>query len=334
VQNAILVVDPDPRSQLLLFRILAEAGYAVTAASDGAEAVAKIEADPPALVLANTHCPAKSGIELCHYAKARPEPLPVILIAPEPEPAPIEPADAVIGTPLDPGRTVEAVRRVLGADEAEVAAAQDTILIIDDDLGILDLLENVLAREGYAVVVADCGRDGIAALEREKPSLVLLDVQMPGMSGFEVLTKIRELGCDVPVIIVTAYGSEDVATDALRLGADDYVAKPLRVPHLCFRIQRNLEKARLRASRELLNKQLRQTTLELVDRLQGALEAGAAERGVLAGILDDLRAVLVRDGGTPAVVGLVERLRAAAAAEDVAASLAAVADAVRDAKGS
>jgi DNA-binding response OmpR family regulator len=86
--------------------------------------------------------------------------------------------------------------------------------------------------------------------------------------------------------MVTAFGSEDVAADALRLGADDYMAKPLRIQNLCFRIQRNLEKARLRANQELLNRQLRETTLELTDRLQKALGAAEGARELARSLLE------------------------------------------------
>jgi len=319
VHESILVVDRDTNTQLLLFRLFAEAGYAVTSASDGEEAVARIEAERPGLIVANVDVPGKSGVELCRYVKEGPEPIPVVLLAPGVAPEPIEPADAVVGLPIDAAKTIEAVRRLLKPGDALEAPPESKILVVDDDIAILDLLENILGNEGYAVRTAACGREGLGLLEREQADLVLLDVQMPGMSGFEVLTKIRESHNDVPVVMVTGYGSEDVAADALRLGADDYIAKPLRVRNLCFRIERTLEKARLRASQERLNQQLRRTTLELTERLREAHEANAAFRRVLSRVLGALRERLAQ-GDAQDLIGLVDRLRAAAEAEAPASS--------------
>jgi len=325
VQNTILVVDNDTSMQLLLLRLFAEGGYAVASAGDGGEAIARIEADCPGLIVANVDLPGRSGVEVCRYAKERPVPVPVILLAPGTEPAPIEPADLVLGIPIDTQRTLEAAHQLLERSAASQSPPPTKLLVIDDDPGILSLLESLLTKEGYAVVTADNGREGLAALERGRPDLILLDVQMPGMSGFEVLSKIRERDTDTPIIMVTGYGSEDVATQSMRLGADDYLAKPLRVRNICFRIQSNLERARLRASQEQLNRRLRQATLELAERLQAAHQASLAFQELVARVLGHLRDLLARANADAATVALAERLRAAADSKDPMASLEAVA---------
>jgi len=319
LNNTILVCDSDSGTQVLLFRILAEAGYGVTSASDGAEAIARIESDPPALIVASVALPGRSGIELSQYAKARPEPIPVVLLAPGMPPDPVETADAVVGLPLDAMRLVEAVQALLGAEEAAERPAEH-VLVIDDDVGILELLTNLLTGEGYSVATAACAREGIDAIEAHEPDIVLLDVQMPGMSGFEALAKIRETHRLLPVIMVTGHGSEEVAADALRLGADDYIAKPLRIRNLCFRVERNLEKARLRAAQDGLNEQLRQTTLELTDRLADLVEANAAFRQLLQRVLGDVRQRLEGEGVGQDTLALLDRLRAVAEADGPATS--------------
>ncbi len=324
MENSILVCDADAGTQVLLFRLLAEAGYVVRSASDGAEAVAKIESDPPSLVIANVGLPAKSGVELCTYVKARREATPVLLLAPGTAPEPIEPADGVFGLPLEPMRVLEAVQGLL-AGGSESARPSSRVLVIDDDVGILELLTNLLGSEGYTVTTAACGREALEALEGELPDIVLLDVQMPGMSGFEALASIRERHALLPVIMVTGHGSEEVAADALRLGADDYIAKPLRIRNLCFRVERTLEKAHLRSEQQRLNQQLRQTTLELTDRLEGLAEANAALRALLARVLDDVRQRLEAEGVGHDTLAFLERLRAAAQADDPAAACEAVA---------
>jgi DNA-binding response OmpR family regulator len=325
VQKTILVADSDTSMQLLLFRLFAEAGHVVTAASHGAEAIARIESERPDVIVAHVDLPGKSGAELSRYAKDRPDPIPVVLLVPGGEAAPVEPADAVIGLPIDAQRALEVVRGVLHVGGREQEKAPDKLLVIDDDLGILNLLENLLANEGYEVATADCGREGLAAIERDRPDLVLLDVQMPGMSGFEVLSTIRERHPDLPIIMVTGYGSEDVATQALRLGADDYLAKPLRIRNISFRIESNLERSRLRASQQRLNRQLRQTTLELTERLEKAHAAETSVRGLLARILEGMGSSLAEADAGRGAVELTERVRVALEADDPVAALEAIA---------
>jgi len=325
VQKTILVADSDTNMLLLLFRLFAEAGYVVTSASDGAEAIAKVEAERPDLIISSAGLPGKSGVELCRYVKERPDPIPVILLARGAEADALGAADAVAGIPIDAQKVLAAARGLLDAGEAEHVKTPDKLLVIDDDLGILNLLESLFRNEGYEVTTADCGREGLAAIDRQRPDLVLLDVQMPGMSGFEVLSKIRERHRDLPIIMVTGYGSEDVATQALRLGADDYLAKPLRIRNICFRIQSNLERAQLRASQARLNRQLRQTMLELTARVEKAHAANVAICRLVASILAVLGERLAGAGLDPGVVELAERARAAVGAGDPVAALEALA---------
>jgi len=314
VRNMVLVCDADPGTQVLLFRVLAEAGYAVASAAEGAEAIAKIESDPPALIVANAALPGRSGAELCRLAKSRAEPIPVLLMAPGTAPEPIECADGMLGLPLDAVKVVDAVTGLLPPDEGAPPAGGH-VLVIDDDVGILDLLSNLLGNTGYRVTTAGCGREGLEALASEAPDIVLLDVQMPGMSGFETLAKIREEHPDLPVVMITGHGSEEVAADALRLGADDYIAKPVRIRNLRFRVERNIEKARLRTAQEGLNRQLRQTILELTDRLAALADSYAALRRLVRTALDELCEVLDTEGASPETLALVGRLRAAAEAD-------------------
>jgi len=328
VQNTLLVCEAEQGTQLLLLRLLAEAGYAVVSASDGAEAIAKIEVDRPAMVIANVDLPGKGGVELCEYIQAQPEPVPVVLLAPGTAPEPIAPADGVLGLPIDPVKVVDLVRALLRAD-AEPRRPDESVLVIDDDVGILDLLKNLLGGEGYTVACAACGREGLEAIELAPPDIVLLDVQMPGMSGFEVLAKIREHRPNLPVVMVTGHGSEEVAADSLRLGADDYIAKPLRLRNLCFRVERTLEKARLRAAQQRLNQQLRQTTLELTDRLAQVVEANAGFRRLLHRVLTDIRERIEKGGEQDDTLELLDRVRSIAQADDPAASYEDIAKALR-----
>ncbi|MGO4383822.1 response regulator [Specibacter sp. RAF43] len=110
------------------------------------------------------------------------------------------------------------------------------ILIVEDEESISDPLSFLLGREGYEVEVADNGLDALVAFERSGADLVLLDLQLPGMSGTEVCKHLR-LRSNVPVIMLTAKDSEIDKVVGLELGADDYVTKPYSSRELIARIR-------------------------------------------------------------------------------------------------
>ncbi len=130
-----------------------------------------------------------------------------------------------------------ALRRVCGAcKKGGDGMAGEKILIVDDDKNICELLRLYLEKEGYAVTQAYDGEAAFEAFEREKPNLVLLDVMMPKMDGWEVCRKIREKG-NTPVIMLTAKGETFDKVLGLELGADDYVVKPFDSKEVVARIK-------------------------------------------------------------------------------------------------
>lgn len=114
-----------------------------------------------------------------------------------------------------------------------------TILIVDDDIPIGNLLEEALAREGYATRRAYSGTEALMVLERERPSLILLDLMLPGLSGEEVLARVH----GVPVIVLSAKADMEGKVDALRGGAVDYVTKPFHMKELLARVEAHLRAA-------------------------------------------------------------------------------------------
>ena len=110
------------------------------------------------------------------------------------------------------------------------------ILIVDDDETLLHFLTEYLEQEGYVVVSADRGTKALRLFYDEQPEIVVLDVMMPGMDGWEVCARIRELS-DTPVILLTAKTSEAEKLRGFRLGVDDYITKPFSLAELAARIQ-------------------------------------------------------------------------------------------------
>lgn len=115
------------------------------------------------------------------------------------------------------------------------------ILVVDDEQSIVDILKFNLAREGYKVIEAYDGEEGYMKAVSEKPDLILLDVMLPKMDGFDVCKKIREIS-SVPIIMLTARDEEIDKVLGLELGADDYMTKPFGVRELMARVKANLRR--------------------------------------------------------------------------------------------
>ncbi len=120
------------------------------------------------------------------------------------------------------------------------------ILIVDDEPFNLDLLEQELADLGYASARAASGQQALEKITAHEPDLILLDFRMPEMSGIDVLREIRRRKNDLPVIMITAYGTIDVAVEAVKAGADDFVTKPFDPEHLAVVIKKALERSQLK----------------------------------------------------------------------------------------
>ena len=112
------------------------------------------------------------------------------------------------------------------------------VLLIDDDINLCKVLAHQLKKQGYAVSSANDGQNGLRLFRDDSFDLVITDIQMPDISGIEVLQNIRMSDSKVVVIIITAHGSVQNAIEACHLGADDYIAKPFGQEQLLFIIEK------------------------------------------------------------------------------------------------
>jgi two-component system response regulator MprA len=120
---------------------------------------------------------------------------------------------------------------------------REKILVIDDDEKITSMLRRSLAFEGYEVVVARNGQEGLRQMLEEDPDLLILDVMMPHMDGWEVCRRVREAGSGVPILMLTAKDEVADKVKGLDLGADDYLVKPFALEELLARVRSLLRRA-------------------------------------------------------------------------------------------
>ena len=126
------------------------------------------------------------------------------------------------------------------------------ILVIDDEGAIRDSLRMILEYEDYQFVGAASGQEGIAAVQRERPDLVLLDIKMPGMDGLEVLRKLHAMDETLPIVMISGHGTTATAVEAIRSGAVDFLDKPLSSERVIVTLQNALKQSELRSeNREL-----------------------------------------------------------------------------------
>jgi len=121
------------------------------------------------------------------------------------------------------------------------------VLIVDDEKAIVDILDYNLKKEEYETVCAYDGRDGLKKAREENPDLILLDIMLPYMDGFEVCRTLRSEGNNVPIIMLTAREEETDKVFGLETGADDYITKPFSMRELLARVKTNMRRSSVAA---------------------------------------------------------------------------------------
>lgn len=117
-----------------------------------------------------------------------------------------------------------------GRSRKEEAMAK--ILVVDDELEVCDLFEDFFTQRGFEVITAKGGQEALAKVKEERPHVMLLDIRMPGMNGMEVLRRVKKIDKEVGIIVVTAVKEEEIGKRALKMGADDYITKPIDFDYL------------------------------------------------------------------------------------------------------
>src|SRR5271166_7102604 len=127
-----------------------------------------------------------------------------------------------------------------------VHSALATILVVDDDHDMVAALCDILRQAGYQTIGAHSGHEAIAIVQRESPDVLISDLRMAGMSGHGLQAELKRIVPDLPVIIITAFGSIQTAVESMKLGAFDYITKPFSNSELLLIVSRALENRDLR----------------------------------------------------------------------------------------
>jgi two-component system NtrC family sensor kinase len=145
----------------------------------------------------------------------------------------------------------------------------ERVLVVDDSEEVRNfLIDYILKPKGFEVLVATNGLMGLEMAIAKEPDLMIVDQQMPRLTGLEVLQKLKERGLDIPAILATAHGSEDTAVAAFRLGIRDYIIKPFDADEISESIDRALRESRLQRERDQLVQQLMESNSQLQRRAQ------------------------------------------------------------------
>jgi PAS domain S-box-containing protein len=241
-QKSILVVDDDRFTTYIVKGMLIAAGYKVYLANDSDTALSIAREKRPDLITVDLRMPGVDGLALVEILKHDPEtrktPVVVLSISDERERAHSVGADAYLSKPVDLDPLAEAIARLL----AEHGQRRQKILLVDDDPGIRMICRDVLEAHGYLAREAPDGEKAILEARKFKPDLVLVDVMMPDMDGFQLAQKLRgdrETSL-TPIIFLSARGQTADKVRAFKLGAEDYLVKPFDAAELVARVERAL----------------------------------------------------------------------------------------------
>jgi two-component system, NtrC family, response regulator HydG len=150
-----------------------------------------------------------------------------------------------------------------------------TVLVVDDKEMMRDSVGSTLQRAGFSVVTADGGENALAAIAARRPDAVVTDLRMPGLSGLDLLERIRQIDDELPVVVMTAFAAVDTAVKAIKLGAFDYITKPFEGDELVIAVKRAIQHGELVRENALLKCRMS----DVGCRLEGGGDAGRATGG-------------------------------------------------------
>ena len=241
MKKKILVIDDEADIREIVRLYLSEEGYEIIEASNGQEGILKAQRETPDLIVLDIMLPGINGFEVAKHLKDDPntQDIPIIILSVLAQDSQYRQGILdYISKPFRQEDLVTIVRKVFSKVDGKTT--KKTVLIVDDDPDIVDIIAICLKDNN---IVPEKAYNGIEALEKIKTKnmdLVLLDINMPGMNGFEVIKRLKEdkKTCDIPIVVLTGtYISEEDKRHGLTLGVSKYLTKPFSAEDLVKEIK-------------------------------------------------------------------------------------------------
>ncbi|MFC1461976.1 response regulator [Verrucomicrobiota bacterium] len=244
----ILVIEDDRDARDILARVVAKEGFKVIAAEDGREGLAAFEKEHPQIVVTDLRMPHIDGIQVMR-AMRQVSPSPEVIVVTgygETDTAISalrEGALDYLQKPIDLDQLATAIGRAKEKiDERRKAPFFPSVLLAEDDRDTCQRLADELGKEGWKVIQVHDGEEAIIASQKTKIDVVLLDIKMPRKDGLQVLHEMRAMGDDFEAIILTGYGDEASAIQAMRDGAINFLKKPIDLDQMILTVEKAIAK--------------------------------------------------------------------------------------------
>jgi DNA-binding NtrC family response regulator len=239
--NKILLVDDDLAVRNVTYDLLTSKGFKVVTASRGDQAISILSIEKPDLVLMDLKMPGESGLSLLQKFRAKDARLPIVVfsghITSDLEKEAFDNgAVEVLMKGSGANDFSEKIKKILEAKDKilKIGGKKRTekILIVDDEEAIRSFLNDFFTHKGFETLQAARGEEALEIVKNEHPSIILLDINMPGMDGLLTLKKIREIDPEVGVVMATSVQDDQIAAEAAALGSYHYVLKPFDLQYL------------------------------------------------------------------------------------------------------
>ena len=238
-KKTVLIIEDEELLLNVLSKKIEDKNFNVITAMDGEEGLTKIKKEKPDLILLDMMLPKIDGFGVLRKLKEDKNNIPIIIISNSGQPVDIDEAlklgvrDYLIKAKFEPNEIIDKINNCLAGDQDNSSASGKTggkkILIVEDDEFLRSLCAKKLNQTGFRVDLAIDGNEGFEKIIKGKPDLVLLDIIMPGMEGFEILEKVRsnknKAIAEIPIIMLSNLGQESDIKKAKELGATDYLVK-------------------------------------------------------------------------------------------------------------
>ena len=275
IKTRILIIDDRHSLVWFIQRVLQQAGHNAICAYDGTDGLQKARQEKPDLIILDTVMPRMNGFQVYHKLQTDNDTsgIPVLFLTIEegldkkklevPQPRRLrrnshpqrrtdntrKAVTDFLTKPFTAEQITAKARTMLqssksGAELAKANGNKPLVLIVDDARSLVLLAERTLQKEGYDVITAYDGLDGLRKVRNDKPDLVILDIVMPGMDGIQALKLIRKHS-GTPILMLTSESEISIVQKALDLGADGYIVKPVSTTALVTRVREKLGESRV-----------------------------------------------------------------------------------------